>query len=94
MNDRNKQNPVNSKNKILILDVGAGHGRLGYLIIHYLLQQQHLWPNPNECPFLYVMTDCSQKIIDWWKKNEFLKSFMEKGYLDVSLYDVEKEGDV
>ena len=36
---------------VTILDVGAGSGRLGYLIIQRLLELRRLWPNPNHVPF-------------------------------------------
>ena len=38
--------------KVLIVDIGAGHGRLGYFIVQYLLKMRHLWPDPTHCPFL------------------------------------------
>lgn len=94
MHDRHKQFPIDSDHKLVILDFGAGHGRLCYLMIHHLLKQRHLWPDQEECPFQFVMTDCSQKIINWWKRNEYLKPYMDQGYLDVCLYDVETMGNV
>ena len=36
---------------VTILDIGAGSGRLGYLIIQRLLELRRLWPNPNHVPF-------------------------------------------
>lgn len=38
--------------KVMIVDIGAGHGRLGFYIVKYLLSMRHLWPDPYECPFL------------------------------------------
>lgn len=76
------------------MDFGAGHGRLSYLIIQHILKQKQIFFPEDEFPFLFVLTDCSQAIIDWWKTNDYLKPFIEKGYLDMCYYDVESTHEV
>lgn len=34
------------------------------------------------------MTDCSQKIVDWWKSDSQLQGYIEGGFLDVCCFDV------
>ena len=94
MHDLQINKPVNKQNKFLILDIGAGHGRFCYLLLNELFSKRDLWPDSKECPFLYVMTDCSQKIIEWWKTNLFFKEYIKNGVLDFAYYDVEKGGQV
>lgn len=33
--------------KVTIIDIGVGCGRLGYYIVQYLLEAKSLWPNPE-----------------------------------------------
>ena len=42
----------------------------------------------------YVMTDCSPHILSWWKTNELLKEFIDRGYLDIALFDVYNPSDL
>ena len=87
--------PITKDEPLLVIDFGAGHGRLTYLIISNLLRQKDLWPKEiEEFPFLFVMTDCSQAIIDWWKSSDYFKEYISKGYVDVCLYDCEKSQNV
>ena len=89
---------------VTILDIGAGSGRLGYLIIKRLLEMKSMWPDPTHCPFKwmlemsvnnrYIMTDCSPKLITWWKKNPFLQPFLKEGLLEVIAFDIEKDSKV
>ena len=76
------------------MDFGAGHGRLIYLIIQHILKQKQIFFPDDDFPFLFVLTDCSQAIIDWWKQSEYLNPLIEKGYLDICNYDVESTYDV
>ena len=34
------------------------------------------------------MTDCSQKIVDWWKSSSQLQDLIEGGFLDVCCFDI------
>lgn len=90
----NKQKAISDKDKLLVFDFGAGQGKLTYLIISHILKQKQIWFSEDEFPFLFIMTDCSQSIINSWKQNEYLKPFIEKGYIDMCCYDVEQTKDV
>ena len=89
---------------VTIIDIGAGSGQLGYLIIKRLLEMKSMWPDPTHRPFKwmldvfvnnrYIMTDCSPKLITWWKKNPFLQPFLKEGLLEVVVFDIEKDTQV
>ena len=57
---------------IYIFDLGAGSGKLGYLIL------QNLSHIPNLC---YVMTDISDKNIKFWQTHSRLAPFISSGQL-------------
>ena len=42
----------------------------------------------------YIMTDCSPHILSWWKANESLREFIDRGYLDIALFDVYSPSDL
>jgi len=62
---------------IYLFDLGAGMGRLGYLILKQLMPQFEI---------CYVMTDIVEQNIQFWQKHPQLQEFIEKGILDFAYY--------
>ena len=40
---------------LFIFDVGAGFGKLGFLIMYRLFEMKELWPQFDHPPFMWVM---------------------------------------
>lgn len=40
------------------------------------------------------MTDCSPKLVTWWKENPFLQSYLREGILELAVFDIEKDSKV
>ena len=40
---------------IYILDIGAGLGKLGYLIMFRLFEMKEFWPESSHPPFMYAI---------------------------------------
>lgn len=71
-----------------IIELGAGIGRFGYLFIKELCALlESLGKSCKELKFCYVLTDISQKNIDFWTAHPALKKYIQEGVLDFSLYD-------
>ena len=73
-----------------IIELGAGHGRFGFLVLKKLTQLLKLSP-AKAAPFCYVMTDLVEKNVAFWGSHSFLKPFIDRGLLDFACYDVEKD---
>lgn len=79
--------------RIYILELGAGSGRLGYHLIKHLalLCEQATFNVP---PFTYILSDFTQANVQFWKDHYKLKSFEEKGLLDYACFDAEQDTEV
>jgi hypothetical protein len=61
--------PASSAQPVYIVELGAGSGKLGYLVVEGLLRYRAFFPPFPEAaglPFRYVLTDISQRTIDGW----------------------------
>jgi len=71
---------------VYILELGAGHGRLGFHILHYL---EHLTAQEElTLPlFCYVLSDIAEDNLLFFDKHPQLKKYIEKGMLDTTYFD-------
>lgn len=80
---------------VYIIEVGAGHGKLGYLIVECLMRYRVFFPHTTApFPFKYVMTDAIRGNVEAWLKHPSLKEFLELGMLDVAVFDAEVDTQV
>jgi hypothetical protein len=75
---------------IHIVELGAGSGRLSFLLIKKLQALRLQSPLPTAA-FRYVMTDFTQKNIDFWRSHPALQPFINDGLLDFALFDAEND---
>ena len=68
-----------------ILELGAGHGKLGFLILQHLkmIAANSALILPK---FRYVMTDLAERNIQFWQENKQLKPFVKSGLLDFAVF--------
>jgi hypothetical protein len=82
-------NSTQHNQPIHIVELGAGHGKLGFLILKHLVSLREFWPASN-C-FRYVLTDYTTSIINFWKNHPSLLKFFNDGLLDYAKFDCETE---
>lgn len=79
------------KDPVTVVEIGAGSGRLSYLLLKQLLRSyaggDHRQPDPN---FRYVMTDFAEAAIDAWDASKVFKPFIDQGVLRFALFDADK----
>ena len=68
-----------------IVELGAGHGRFGFLCVQHLkeLQQSGLLPDVH---WQYILTDVAERNIQFWEQHESIKAFIDDGTMDVARY--------
>jgi len=71
---------------IHVVEVGAGHGRLSYMLLERLASLAQAGESQR---FRYVMTDFAQSNIDFWRAHPRLKGYFDAGLLDVARFDAE-----
>eukprot|EP01138_Halocafeteria_seosinensis_P010471 gb/GECG01010691.1/.p1 GENE.gb/GECG01010691.1/~~gb/GECG01010691.1/.p1 ORF type:complete len:620 (+),score=83.99 gb/GECG01010691.1/:1-1860(+) len=87
----------NAAEPLYIIETGAGHGKLAYLIIESLLRwEEHLPKMENgKPPFVYVLTETGEAPINDWKDHVSLRPLYEQEdsieLLDFALFDVTKD---
>lgn len=75
--------------KVYLLELGAGHGRLCY---HFFKHFEKYYESSALAlpPFCYVLSDFTSANLDFWKGQEQLQAYVKKGWLDYCLFDAEK----
>jgi len=92
-NSRKNEDEVDEP--VYIFEIGAGHGKFGYLVIKKILEQQANSPELyGELKFVYVMTDFAFSNIKFWHNHPKLKEFVAMGLMDFALFDCEHDTDV
>lgn len=76
---------IDLREPLYIFDLGAGSGRLGYLILKSLIPaiKETL---SEEVTICYVMTDMVESNLEFLKSHPYLKPFVQSGNLDFASY--------
>jgi hypothetical protein len=72
---------------VYFVELGAGSGRFGYRFLKALTTLLQARPDLHQ-PFVYVMTDASPTVMQFWRENPRLRTFVEAGQLDFAHFDV------
>lgn len=76
-----------------LVELGAGPGLFSFYLLNQLtMMAKDL--NWHDLPFCYVMTDFTEKNIEFWQSNHELKEFLAAGSLDFAKIDIENDTSV
>jgi len=78
---------------IHVVEMAAGMGMLGYLIICHLLDTEHIW-RPHGLDFKYVFTDIAKRNVDAWYKSPMFRPHIESGLVDVAVWSPLEENQI
>ena len=82
---------------VYIVELGAGHGKLGYLVVEALLRMRALLPPAgagaaaNALPFCYVLTDSVDGNVRAMRAAPGASDWIAAGALDFAVCDVERD---
>lgn len=74
---------------LYVCELGAGAGRFAYIFLKQLTrlcEQAGLPPTS----FRYVLTDFTQRNLDFWRTHPRFQPFLESGVLEMALFDIKK----
>ena len=75
----------------VVVELGAGHGRLSFLVLSHLLELfSSSSPTDPPPPFLYVATDSSPSLLSFLRHHPSLQPFIQRGLFDVAHFDCER----
>lgn len=75
---------------IYIMELASGVGRFTYT---FLKRYLHLIENSSlkGLKFKYIVTDFSEKNIEYWQNHSFLKPYFDSGILDCAIFDIAQD---
>lgn len=73
-----------------VVELGAGSGRFGFLMVNALLALRARSPRPDQ-PFRYVLTDVAERTLAFWRDHPQLQPLFEAGVLDIGRFDAERD---
>ncbi|CBZ53966.1 putative TPR domain-containing protein [Neospora caninum Liverpool] len=87
--DRKHGEADSLSSRVVIVEIGGGHGRFTYLLLRALLRYRHLFRDLGlpEKPFLYVFSDVAEANVTFCSKHPAFQSFIADGWLDFAVFD-------
>ncbi|MEM6630596.1 MAG: hypothetical protein AAF694_13035 [Bacteroidota bacterium] len=86
-------NKGHSEETVYILELGAGHGRLGFHILVHLDELIH--HNTSKIPpYCYILSDIVEDNLDFFLGHRQFQDYFAEGKLEVALFDVEQKGEI
>lgn len=79
--------------KVYILELGAGHGRLAFHVLKHLERLIDL-ASVSLPDFCYVLSDIVEDNLDFFKNHKQFKPFFEKGQLDFAFFDAMNSNEI
>ncbi|UCD93804.1 MAG: SAM-dependent methyltransferase [Candidatus Zixiibacteriota bacterium] len=78
--------PPDRSRPVYIVELGCGHGRFAF---HFLKKFKDLHSRSplKETPFKYIMSDTSERNIEFWRTHEKFQPYLEEGLLDFARFD-------
>lgn len=81
---------IDKNSTIYIMELASGVGRFTYTFLKRFI---HLIDNSSlkGLKFKYIVTDFSEKNIEYWQNHSFLKPYFDSGILDCATFDISKD---
>ena len=83
---------VDAEDALGLVELGAGHGKMGFLVLTHLVRLREFWPAPGA--FRYVLTDCCAQSVQFWAAHPALQRFFKAGLCDYARFDAEKDTEI
>lgn len=88
-----RQHPNAKKQTFYALELGTGPGQFSYYFLKHFCRLRDLL-QLEDISFCYIMSDFTQKNVDFWLNHQGITEFVDKGLVDFAVFDVEHDGDI
>src|SRR5262249_46132837 len=85
---RDARHALDPERPVSIVELGAGSGRFGFRFLKAFSRLLASQPDVHQS-FVYVMTDASPTVLQFWQDNPRLRPFVDAGLLDFAQFDVQ-----
>ena len=83
----------NTEETVYLLELGAGHGRLGFHILKHLEQLIQGY-DASLPPYCYILSDIVEQNLHFFLAHPQFQDYFAKGVLEVAQFDIEQEGEI
>lgn len=90
LQDSLRQQTIDRQHPIYLLEIGTGCGQFSYLFLHHL-DKLLTTLGLQDLPIRYIMSDFSEKNLQYWQKHHQLKPFVDRGWLDFAIYNIHNQ---
>lgn len=87
----NRMGKFDPKKPIPIVEIGAGSGRLAFLLVRAIKQLQSLDPDLKALKFLYVATDAAASNVSTFNSQPQLAQLANEGLLDFAVFNAAQD---
>ncbi|MBN1684836.1 MAG: SAM-dependent methyltransferase [Gammaproteobacteria bacterium] len=88
-----RQNKAHPNAPFYIIELGAGHGQFSYYCMKRIFELQKTL-GLEQVPICYVMTDFTEKNINYWKNHTAFASFIAEQKLDFAKYNLQESNQI
>lgn len=78
--------PLDPNEPLYIVELGAGSGKFSYFMLKALEEMQEICPFPFS-KIVFVMTDFTEKNVDYWLQSPVLQPYFDQGVLDCGIFN-------
>lgn len=82
----NSKMKLDPNEPLYIIELGAGSGKFSYFMLKALEEMQDICDFPFS-KIVFVMTDFTEKNLEFWKSHPALTKYFESGQLDAGIFD-------
>jgi tetratricopeptide (TPR) repeat protein len=72
---------------LTVVELSTGSGRLSFLLLKLLSEKLVRYPQLQNRPFKYVMTDFTRNNVEFWMNHANFQPYIEQGMLDFALFN-------
>lgn len=90
LRDLAQQGQLDTESPFYLVEIGAGAGRHGFLLLRALEQLERASPL-CDLDYRFVMVDFTQSNLDFWRSHASFQPFIERGRLDFARFDAEND---
>src|SRR6266849_2189064 len=84
---RDRRSSLDPDQPVYVVELGAGSGRFAYRFLKAFTALREEASSVHQ-RFVYVMTDASASVLEYWRDNPRLRPFVEAGVLDFAHFDL------
>lgn len=81
---------IDPSHPVYIVELGSGPGRFAYLFLKKL-RARRANSSLSDLSIKYVMTDFTERTLDYWRAHPWFQPFIEEDVLDFARFDVEHD---